>query len=156
MSTIFMIGMFIGSYFWGYMGDKKGRIWSFRRTVAVSALSAVGVTASVNYLMLCCFLFVLGFGIGGEITVGGTYANEYLPPSKAWVYTLMCSTWCLGGIISALIALLIVLLGTGPMALWRSVSLVSCILEAIFWVSRLWTKETPKYLYVKGRKEECN
>lgn len=76
----------------------------FRRTIILAIIAIIGLAVSVNYAMIMVFLMICGMGIGGEITVAGTIMNEYLPPSKAWVFTLLCSSWAIGGILSGAMA----------------------------------------------------
>lgn len=144
-----MIGMLIGSYSWGYLGDTKSRMWAFKRTVAFTTLGAVFTSVSINYFMMLVGLFVVGLGVGGEITMGGPVMSEYLPPSKAYVYTVLCTTWTLGGVISGLVALIVKLAGSGSLELWRVCCIISTLIEIVFWVIRLPLKETPKFLVEK-------
>mmetsp|Transcript_29017 Transcript_29017/g.5250 ORF Transcript_29017/g.5250 Transcript_29017/m.5250 type:complete len:143 (+) Transcript_29017:127-555(+) len=107
LSTSFMIGMLIGSYTWGYFGDTKSRMWAFKRSVAFTAIGSIFTSFALNFYMMLAGLLVIGLGVGGEITMGGPVMSEYLPPSKAYMYTVLCATWTVGGIFSGLIALIV-------------------------------------------------
>jgi len=96
------------------------------------------------------FTVFCGMGIGGEITVAGTIMNEYLPPSKAWVFTLLCSSWAIGGILSAGMATGVVAADYGGIEVWRQCCIISLLMEIAFFVIRLWIRETPRFLYDRG------
>jgi MFS family permease len=56
-ATVLMVGFLIGAYVWGYCSDKYGRLFSFRKTLLIAAVSALGAALSVNLPMLLVFCF---------------------------------------------------------------------------------------------------
>mmetsp|Transcript_3052 Transcript_3052/g.414 ORF Transcript_3052/g.414 Transcript_3052/m.414 type:complete len:89 (-) Transcript_3052:741-1007(-) len=82
-------------------------MWCFKKIIVFKIIAAIGLMLSVDYIMMFAFLLILGFFVGGDLTVGGASFKEYLPPSKSWVYTLISASMCLGGAISGLIALIL-------------------------------------------------
>jgi MFS family permease len=76
-ATIMMCGFLIGAYIWGYTSDKYGRLFSFRKTLLISGLAAVGATCSVDLPMLLVFCFIAGIGIGGDVPVDGSVFIEF-------------------------------------------------------------------------------
>ena len=72
VSSCFIVGLFIGAYLWGILGDRKGRMASFKRTVFFAFISSTYLVFSMNYPMMMVGMLFLGIGIGGEIAVGGT------------------------------------------------------------------------------------
>jgi putative MFS transporter len=124
--------------------------------VLVSAVSSMLLTFAPNYVTMLILEIFLGFGIGGEVALGGTVYSEFCPPSKAWTLTLLASCWCLGGTISALIALCINLLDLGMMELWRWLFATSMVLEYVFLVIRMFIDESPKFLMSLGKQQEVS
>jgi len=155
LSTIFMLGMFCGSSGWGYLGDKKGRKFAFKRTVTISFFSSLLLTVAPNYTSVIILIWFLGLGIGGEVALGGTIFSEVCPPSKSWTLTLLGACWCMGGSIAAILALVIELVGTGNLELWRWIFGISTVLEFIFMLIRLPMDESPKYLALIGLNESA-
>jgi MFS family permease len=156
MSTCFMIGMASGSYLCGYFGDKYGRMYIFKKTPFISIIGGMGQIFSVNLPMLICSSMINGFAIGGEIALGGTVWSEFCPPSKDWTMTVLATTWCLGSMSSACLAVFFILTGSGAIAMWRCVVAVSVgfmIFSALF---RLPLRETPRYLMKKGEYDKVN
>lgn len=117
----------------------------------ISAVSSMLLTFAPNYICMLILEMFLGFGIGGEVALGGTVYSEFCPPSKAWTLTLLASCWCLGGTISALIALCVDLLDLGMMELWRWVFFISMLMEYCFLIIRLFIDESPKFLMSIGK-----
>lgn len=146
LSSTYLAGMFLGSYFWGYMADSRGRMWCFKKTIILKMIAAAGLMLSVDYIMMLVFLLVLGFFVSGDLIVGGAAFKEYLPPSKSWVYTLISGAMALGGAISGLIALILSVSGDLYFSMWRSICLISIVIELFYWIIRLPMKETPKFL----------
>jgi MFS family permease len=56
----------------------------------------------------------------------------------------------IGGILAYISAIIIILIGTRDIALWRWVVGISLILQIIFWVSSYFIFESPKFLARKG------
>ena len=42
IATFTYLGFLIGAYLWGYLSDKYGRMFSFRKTLLLAAIAAVG------------------------------------------------------------------------------------------------------------------
>ena len=156
ITSMYVFGMFCGCYAWGVLGDKFGRMFAFKKTVLVAALASLGLTFSVNFEMMMVFLFILGFGMGGELAVGGTVYSEFCPPSKAWTLTILATCWAFGGVVSALIALIIAETNTTSINDWRFQAGVSCVLEFFFFLIRQILDETPSYYLSKGQVDKTN
>lgn len=156
ITTCYMIGMALGSYLCGYLGDKYGRMYIFKKTPLISVLGASGVLFSVNLPMMICFSAINGFAIGGEIVLGGTVWSEYRPPNKDWSMTVLATTSCLGCIFPAILVILFTVTGSGSIAMWRCVVAVSLGFMVLFALLRLPLRETPRYLMKKGKFEQLN
>ncbi len=61
--------MAIGALFWGKISDQYGRKIPFTATLPISALFGMGAVFSVNFPMLVAMVFMMGFGIGGNLPV---------------------------------------------------------------------------------------
>lgn len=55
----------------------------FKMTGLLTFLAGIGISASIDYYMMLPFMLMSGFAIAGEIAVGLTIINEYLPASKS-------------------------------------------------------------------------
>lgn len=90
-----------GSFFWGYIGDKKGYSYSLRASLLTMAIPTVLIGLLPTYtdigiaatLALFVLRFIQGFAAGGELPISACYVFE-TAPSK-W-RGLLCSTVSLG------------------------------------------------------------
>jgi MFS family permease len=151
--TVLMLGFLIGAYGWGYCSDRYGRMFSFRKTLLLAAVAAVGAAASVNFPMLLVFCLFAGAGIGGDVPVDGTVFCEFCPTTKRWLLTAMSAVCALGAVIVPLFAFIFIVAGVPHM--WRYVTGVTALLNFAFWLARFYVLETPKFLVVTGRLDEA-
>jgi MHS family proline/betaine transporter-like MFS transporter len=91
----------LGSFFWGYIGDKKGYSYSLRASLLTMAIpttligllptySSVGIFAT---LALFGLRFIQGFAAGGELPISACYVFETAPTQQRG---LLCSTIAIG------------------------------------------------------------
>ena len=84
----------VGAFFWGHMGDKKGRKWSLTVSVFMMAgatfcigllpgYAALGICAPVLLLLL---RMIQGFSASGEYAGAATFLAEYAPTDKRGMY----------------------------------------------------------------------
>ena len=84
----------VGAFFWGHMGDKKGRKWAlstsiFLMTGATFCIGllpgylAIGLAAPILLLLL---RMIQGFSASGEYAGAATFLAEYAPSDKRGVY----------------------------------------------------------------------
>ncbi|RZC31843.1 synaptic vesicle glycoprotein 2B-like [Asbolus verrucosus] len=95
-----MLGMVIGSYFWGCLADTKGR-----KTVLIGALlmdGCCGLLSSISqvYWLFMLFRFLNGFAITGAMGICFPYLGEFQPGK--YRETILCWMelfWTLGVIV---------------------------------------------------------
>ena len=152
IGSCFMVGMLIGSYTWGVLADKRGRMFAFKNTIICAGIATLVLTFSVNFYMLCIMVVVLGAGVGGEICVGGVVFQEFCPPSKQWALALLAACWCLGGTLAALIAV-VVEFTSPPYRLWRWLCGIGVLIQVVYWLIRRKNPETPRFLFLSSEFE---
>lgn len=84
ISAVFMSGMFLGSYICGIFSDRKGRMFVFKKTMILLAVSLILLLSSWSLNVMLPFVALYGFATGGEITMGGVVLQEFCPPSKQY------------------------------------------------------------------------
>lgn len=82
-------------------------MYSFKRTIIIAVLGNLALIFCYNYYMMLPLMLIIGFSIGGEISLGGTIVNEYVPPSKEQALTFLTIFWWFGAQITAIIVLII-------------------------------------------------
>ena len=77
----------VGAFFWGHMGDKKGRKWALATSIFVIGLlptfEAVGILAPI---LLLCLRMVQSFSASGEYAGAATFLAEYAPSNHRGLY----------------------------------------------------------------------
>ncbi|OMJ93477.1 hypothetical protein SteCoe_3599 [Stentor coeruleus] len=146
------LGLLIGSYFWGYLGNEKGLLKNLQIVSLLACVFGLCYMLSVNYYMLLLSIVCVGFCNGGSFVLGGTLYSESLPISKNWTMVMLSICTVIGGILAYVSAIFMILIGTGSIALWRWVAGISLILQIIFWISSFLIFESVKFL---ARKDRC-
>jgi MFS family permease len=147
VGAFFQLGMLLGSFFWGYVCDKYGRIRFFKLTIFIAFLSTLSMLFAVNPYMVAGSLTFLGFALSGEQSLGGIVFYEFCPPSKRHYFALLAFFFCIGSTACALVAYLASVFNHTEFYTWRIVVLFGCIFKAILVVFRLFMKESPSFLF---------
>ena len=87
----------VGAFFWGHMGDKKGRKWALATSILMMSAAtfvigllptfeAVGILAPI---LLLCLRMVQSFSAAGEYAGAATFIAEYAPHNHRGFYCSM-------------------------------------------------------------------
>jgi hypothetical protein len=90
------MGMLFGALFWGLSADIIGRRFAFNVSLFICSIFATVAGAAPNWIALCVFIALLGFGGGGNLILDTTVFLEYLPSDKQWVlsaYSYVLNLW---------------------------------------------------------------
>ncbi|OMJ94785.1 hypothetical protein SteCoe_1965 [Stentor coeruleus] len=154
LGSAYALGLLCGGFIFGIIGDKYGRMYSFKTTVLIALISSIVLTFSLNLYMSSGALFLIGLGMGGELCLAGTVFCEFCPRSKMHYLATLAIFWSVGSTFTAIVAYVIALENTTEISEWRIIVAVSCIYELISFVFRLFMLETPSFLLSIGRVEE--
>jgi putative MFS transporter len=99
-----MVGMLAGGFFWGILGDKKGRLSVLFGSIITYSLANIanGFVQDVNtYAVL---RFIAGVGLAGELGAGITMVNEVMTKEKRGLGTaIVAGTGIMGAVIGGLV-----------------------------------------------------
>ena len=70
------IGQAIGAIFFGWLAERRGRVFSAKWTVFLMSIMSIACVFSGNFMALFIFRFIQGIGVGGEVPVAASYINE--------------------------------------------------------------------------------
>lgn len=140
-----------GSYFFGIVSDRLGRITGFQTTIGIfsifSALSALAKTTS----QLIPLRFLTGFGLGGLIPIDASVITEYIPARlRGRMVALYACAFPLGGVMAAWGASWII-----PRYGWRGLFVYGAVPAILIFIIRWFVPETPRFLMRKGRLDEA-
>jgi MFS family permease len=144
LQSLTLLASAAGGALFGFLADRVGRTRALMLSILIYSLAsgACGLARSVFELGL--FRFLLGLGMGGEWTTGAALvAESWRAEHRGKALALMQSSWAIGEGLAALVAGL--LLGLGSLTLlpgvevpgWRAVFFVG-VLPALLvvWVRR--------------------
>ena len=77
LNTITFIAAAIGRLGSGYLADRYGRRFMLNVNLALFTLGAIGCALAPDYAFLAVARFVVGLGLGGEITTAVTMLAEF-------------------------------------------------------------------------------
>lgn len=98
----FMIGWTVGSFLFGLVADRIGRVSTLIMTILLYAI-CTGLCATANSVAeLAFYRFLVGCGIGGEISVGCVLlAETWRGRSRFWATGVMCTAFGFGYLATA-------------------------------------------------------
>lgn len=148
-----MIGMLIAAPIGGILSDKLGRKPLFKADLVLFCLGALATLFVQNPEQLFAARLVLGFAVGIEYAVGWTMLSETAPTRLRG--RLMASTlvaWAVGFMVAYVVGIIL----NGAQVDWR-ITLASGLIPSIaLLIGRIGIPESPRWLWVKGRRDEAN
>ncbi|MBF5005200.1 MFS transporter [Diaphorobacter sp. NR2-3-3-1] len=157
LNTITFIAAAIGRLGSGYCADRFGRRFMLNVNLGLFTLGAIACALAPNYAFLAVARFVVGLGLGGEITTAVTMLAEFCSARfrGTAVGLINVGGGGLGNMLAPAFALGVFAIFPGENA-WRW--LFGClVLPAVFIVFyRRFVPETPRFLLSQGRVKEAN
>ena len=100
----------LGALFFGRLGDRIGRKYTFMATIVLMGVATVGVGllpvfAKIGMLapvLLVCLRLLQGFALGGETGGAATYLAEHSPAGRRGFYTSSLQTTATLGLLSSI------------------------------------------------------
>ncbi|CAI2164325.1 3850_t:CDS:2 [Funneliformis geosporum] len=174
LSSSLFTGMMFGALFWGVLSDTHGRKQAFNWTLAVTTVFGIVSSVAQSFTQLCAMLFLLGFGVGGNMPVDGALFLEFIPKEHQYLLTFMSVFFSLGAVLSSVLAYIILppnscheqTEGTGFVLCdvskdnngWRYLLAILGSLTFLMLMSRIFffrLQESPKYLMSRNRKHDA-
>ena len=161
----FAAGFFVrpfGAAFFGSLGDRIGRKYTFLVTILIMGFSTFLVGVLPNYasigmaapVILIILRLAQGLAMGGEYGGAATYVAEHAPVGKRGLYTSFIQTTATLGLFLSLLVILGCRLGLGTEAFeawgWRIPFLASIVLLGVSVWIRLQLSESPLFQQMKA------
>ncbi|MDG4729352.1 MFS transporter [Bacillus sp. GBSW19] len=145
------IGQAIGAIFFGWLAERRGRVFSAKWTVLLMSVMSIACVFSGNFMALFIFRFIQGIGVGGEVPVAASYINELSrAQGRGRFFMLYEMIFPLGLMISAQIGAFVV-----PSFGWKWMFLIGGIGGLVVFVFFFMLRESPRWLISKGRFDEA-
>ena len=133
LGSLTLVASAIGGFYFGFVADRIGRTRALSISILVYSLATAACGFSQTVVELAIFRLILGLGMGGEWASGAALVAETWPTEhRGKALGIMQSTWAIGEMLAALVALSIL-----PHYGWRAVFFVG-VLPALlaFWIQR--------------------
>lgn len=145
-----IIGTALGSFLWGWLGDRIGR----KAAILLAAIWFVGTSicgAMPSFQMNIAMCFIMGLAAGGMLPVAFTLLSETIPARhRGWLLVLI------GGDIAGAYVITSWLSSTiGHTYSWRIMWLVGLPSGLLLALLVRWIPESPRYLIAVGRELEA-
>lgn len=143
-------GTVIGSFLWGWLGDKIGR----RSSILMAGITFIATSACgcmPEFWMNCIMCQVMGWGVGGMLPILFTLIAECIPAKhRGWLMVLIGGDIAGAYIIASALASWLV-----PHYTWRILWLIGFPSGFLLILLNHWIPESPRYLLIHGRVKEA-
>ncbi|BDC17634.1 MFS transporter [Acidianus sp. HS-5] len=149
-----IIGNLIGALIAGYVVDRIGRKTIFILDLIFFVGFAILSGLVTNAYELLIARILVGIGIGLDYPIATSYLSEFTPVKPRGKYLVMNITFFnIAGVIATVVAYW--LLSFGELVAWRYMLISAAVPALIVLLARLGTPESPRWLLIKGRKQEA-
>ena len=149
--SVTFLGMMLGSFFTGFLGDRYGRRFTYQANLAIFGLASIAAAFSPSMQVLIVLRCIMGLGLGAEIVVGFSTLTEFVPPQARGRWLGALSFAVVSSLpISALMSTLLV-----PRFGWRIMFVLGGLGALIVWYLRKSLPESPRWLDSIGKHEQA-
>jgi putative MFS transporter len=145
-----IVGTVLGSFLWGWLGDRIGRRASILYAgIGFIGTSICGAMPDFSWNLVMCFL--MGLAVGGMLPICYTLLAEAIPARhRGWLMILIGADVAGGYIITSWLATELV-----PIYSWRILWLIGLPTGVLFILLNRWIPESPRFLLATGREGEA-
>jgi putative MFS transporter len=150
--SVTFLGMMLGSFLTGFLGDRYGRRFTYQANLAIFGLASIAAAFAPSMAVLILLRFVMGAGLGAENVVGYATMTEFVPPQTRGKWLGLISVFVVAGLpVTALLGTLII-----PRFGWRIMFVLGGLGALVVWHLRKALPESPRWLESVGRREEAD
>jgi putative MFS transporter len=145
------VGMMLGSFFTGFLGDRFGRRFTYQANLALFGLASLGAAFAPDMTTLIGLRFLMGVGLGAENVVGYSTLTEFAPAVTRGRWLGFLAVVVVTGLPIAVLVSTVMIPAFG----WRSMFVLGGIGALVVWYIRKSLPESPRWLESVGRTEEA-
>jgi len=145
-----IVGTVLGSFLWGWLGDRIGRRASILYAgIAFIGTSICGAMPSFAWNLVMCF--VMGLAVGGMLPICYALLAETIPARhRSWLMILIGADIAGAYILTSWLAVALV-----PTYSWRILWLIGLPTGLLLILLNRWIPESPRFLLASGRDDEA-
>jgi putative MFS transporter len=146
-----IVGTVLGSFLWGWLGDRIGRRASILYAgIGFVGTSICGAMPTFSWNLVMCF--VMGLAVGGMLPICYSLLAETIPARhRSWIMILIGADIAGAYVITSWLAVALV-----PTYSWRILWLIGLPTGLLFIVLNRWIPESPRFLLANGRDGEAD
>jgi putative MFS transporter len=145
------VGMMIGAFAAGYVGDRLGRRYSYQLNLGIFGLASIAACFAPNIEWLIALRFIMGVGLGAELVVAAGTLAEFVPPATRGKWVSLLAIIINSGLFAALAAGYWIIPNLG----WRYMFAVAGVGALVVWFLRHRMPESPRWLESVGKLDEA-
>ena len=143
-------GTVLGSFLWGWLGDRIGR----RASILFAGIIFIGTSicgSMPGYIWNFVMCFIMGLGVGGMLPITYALLAEAIPARhRGWLMVVIGGDIAGAYIITSWLASELV-----PTFSWRILWLLGAPTGVLLVLLNRWIPESPRYLLASGREAEA-
>jgi putative MFS transporter len=143
-------GTVLGSFLWGWLGDRIGR----RASILFAGIIFIGTSicgSMPDYVWNFVMCFIMGLGVGGMLPITYALMAETIPARhRGWLMVLIGGDVAAAYIVTSWLASDLV-----PHFSWRILWLMGLPTGVLLILLNRWIPESPRYLLANGREAEA-
>ncbi len=145
-----IVGTVLGSFLWGWLGDRIGRRASILFAgIAFIGTSVCGAMPDFAWNLVMCFL--MGLAVGGMLPICYALLAETIPAKhRSWLMILIGADIAGAYILTSWVSASLV-----PVYSWRILWLIGLPTGVLFVLLNRWIPESPRFLLANGRDDEA-
>ncbi|WP_158929269.1 MFS transporter [Acidisphaera sp. S103] len=145
------VGMMLGSFFTGFLGDRFGRRFTYQANLALFGLASLAAAFAPNMTVLIGLRFLMGVGLGAENVVGYSTLTEFAPAATRGRWLGFLAVVVVTGLPVAVLTSTVMIPAFG----WRSMFVLGGIGALVVWYARKALPESPRWLESVGRNADA-
>jgi putative MFS transporter len=156
ITTAFFMGEFVGSAFFGWLADRRGRKFVFLYNLLVFSFGMLIAGFMSIPMVIAVFVFIGGIGVGGEFPLVDSFTTEMMPAKVrgnrlALVYTIAVTA----GFVIAFLTYEVEIIAPVYYS-WRILFWFMAVVGFAIWAVRTRLKESPRWLEVHGEYKKAD
>ena len=150
LALIAITGTVLGSFLWGWLGDRIGRRSSILFAgIAFMGTSVCGAMPDFAWNLVMCF--IMGVAVGGMLPICYALLAETMPAKhRSWLMILVGADVAGAYILTSWLSSSLV-----PIYSWRILWLIGLPTGLVFVGLNRWMPESPRFLLANGRDDEA-
>jgi putative MFS transporter len=126
------VGMMLGSFLTGFLGDRYGRRFTYQANLLVFGLASIAAAFAPDMAVLIGLRFIIGIGLGAENVVGYSTLTEFVPAASRGRWLGLMAVFVVTGLPAAsLVGWLVI-----PLFGWRAMFVLGGAGALVVWYLR--------------------